>query len=144
MIDDNNISEMAILIAQKEFEPERISQTPFLDWNGRESVDCSDIEKLYLSYDFSAMPNRVISSLKTGKIAKQVQNYILYKKKQNQISRILISLLILFIVTLFLFAQGVVSNYLFYGTVVFLYLFSINYPAFIRKRLRRSRYLDLS
>jgi len=144
MINDKNISEMAILIAQKEFEPERISQTPFLDWNGRESVDCSDIEKLYLSYDFSAMPNRVISSMKTGKIAKQVQNYLLYKKKQNQISRILISLLIFFILTLFLFAQGVVSNYFFYSTVVFLYLFSINYPAFIRKRLRKSRYVDLS
>jgi len=144
MINDKNISEMAILIAQKEFEPERISQTPFLDWNGRESVDCSDIEKLYLSYDFSAMPNRVISSMKTGKIAKQVQNYLLYKKKQNQISRILISLLIFFIVTLFLFAQGVVSNYLFYSTVVFLYLFSINYPAFIRKKLSKSRYVDLS
>lgn len=138
-----NIYNWALLIAQKEFDNSKISNTQFLDWNGSEFVDCSEIEKLYLSYDFEAMQNRLISPVKINKIKNQLQNYFLYKTKQNRISRLLLSMMLLFVVTILLFAEGIVSNYFFYSSVVILYLVSINYPVLIRKKLRKHRFIDL-
>jgi len=138
-----NINNWALSIAQKEFDKSKISKTQFLEWNGSEAVDCSEIEKLYLSYDFEAMQNKVISPVKINKIKNQLQNYFLYKTKQNRISRLLLSMMLLFVVILLLFAEGIVSNYFFYSSVVVLYLVSINYPVVIRKKLRKYRFIDL-
>ena len=77
------------------------------------------------------------------KIKNQLQNYFLYKTKQNRISRLLLSMMLLFVVILLLFAEGIVSNYFFYSSVVVLYLVSINYPVVIRKKLRKYRFIDL-
>jgi len=65
---NHNIYELAAIIAGKEFEPSKVSLTPFIEWNGRSEVDCSDIEKLYLSYDFADMPDKVTSAYKLKKI----------------------------------------------------------------------------
>lgn len=140
---NQNIDELAVIIAKKKFDPNQVSETPFVEWNGRSEVDCSDIEKLYLSYNFADMADKGTSAHKLKKITDQIILFQRYKKRQNQIARILFSLLIAFIIVLIMFFQQILSSYVFYISIVIFYLFSINYPVLIRRKVRKYRFLNL-
>jgi len=137
------IHQMAEIMASKVFDSDKISQTPFLEWDGRSEIDCQEIEKLFYSYNFAEMADKPLTVAGKLRINKQIDLFQRFKKKERLTGRVLISLLFFFAAMLFLFINGIVGSLYFYSSVVILYLFSINYPVVIRKKVRRYRYITL-
>ena len=143
MKDDSNISVMEAykIIKSKQFDKTKVSVTPYFVWDGIDSIDFFDIIRLYYSYDFKNMEEK--TGVKKLLVGEDIKTYQKFKQFQNRLLLILIVSLIILITSLILFFNNYITNYYFYFTIILLYLININFPRYIKKKLRQNRKIRL-
>lgn len=144
MKEDNNISviEAYQCIKSKQFDKSKLSKTPYYSWDGIEKVDFYDIIRLYFSYNFSEMDEKV--GVKKLLIGEDITNYKKFKNFQNRLLLILIISLLILLISIILYYNNYISNYYFYFTIIILYLVNINFPRFIKKKLKQNRRISFN
>jgi len=143
-LNDPNVSiiEAYIIIKSKQFDKEKISKTPYYSWDGIETVDYFDIMRLFFSYEFKNMEER--TGVKKLLIGEDIKIYQKFKNFQNRLLMILSISLIILVLSVVLFFNDYMTNYYFYFIVISLYLININFPRFIKKKLRQNRRIRLN
>ncbi len=143
-LNDPNISiiEAYKVIKSKQFDKEKVSKTPYYSWDGIETVDYFDIMRLFFSYEFKNMEER--TGVKKLLIGEDIKIYQKFKNFQNRLLMILSISLIVLVLSIVLFFNDYMTNYYFYFIVISLYLININFPRFIKKKLRQNRRIRLN
>jgi len=123
------------------FDKSFVSKTPYMDWDGLESIDYNDILKLYYSYRFEdMMPRGGVRNFLQGK---DLQNYIKFRKIRKYLPRILFLSFVVLVTVSYCWLNAIITPTSFYSTLVVLYLININLPAFVRRNLKKNRYIKL-
>ncbi len=143
-LNEPNISiiEAYKIIKSKQFDKEKVSKTPYYSWDGIETVDYFDIMRLFYSYEFKNMKER--TGVKKLLIGEDIKIYQKFKNFQNRLLMILSISLIVLVLSIVLFFNDYMTNYYFYFIVISLYLININFPRFIKKKLRQNRRIRLN
>ena len=143
-LNEPNISiiEAYKIIKSKQFDKEKVSKTPYYSWDGIETVDYFDIMRLFYSYEFKNMKER--TGIKKLLIGEDIKIYQKFKNFQNRLLMILSISLIVLVLSIVLFFNDYMTNYYFYFIVISLYLININFPRFIKKKLRQNRRIRLN